>query len=753
MTAAVASVLGGVAAGLRVGGLDATPNEIMDALWLSVMVPAPARGAVPARSPDGIATAAGISRPAAAVAVERTVWGAARPPAGSLLYAPPCPESGGVREAEPQPPRPATRESLADPLGVGRALRSLRVQQPSAHRIELDETATAERRAEIGWWEPVLRPRRVRWPDVAVIVDCVPSTFPIWEPTVRRLGKVLERLGAFRELRWWHLQPARGRAEEPRVSPDLAGGVAGSRPARSLAEPTGRRLLLVVTDGASRHWGGAYPAQLDRWARTNPVAVVSLVPTRLWPDGGLRAVPGMVMGGYPLQPNGRWRRSCGSSTPIPVSDLNGQRLEWLATSLSTPSRWTTTALLDRSPRGRLPAVPTPDQAALRFRCTAAPRAVELLTYLSAGPLLEPMIDRVCRTLVPDADGADLQEILLSGLVEPAVREPSPTDAMALRFPNGALRAEFRTRLHRDVVETIRWDLRAHARDHLGWEPGLAGRLLDAPDDPDLLRSCATGARGLSWEQDLQRWDAITGIATVGELSVDDLVAACRVATTGLHLAVAGLSAPQRLLYARQLTARLAAAGVLRSDQVRTVTATELTVDGADPAAVFDEDPGAVLVEGVGALVATGVTRAAHGLAAALGKARPGQVVMVSGMPGHLRALRSVRGPLAGLIQDDRVHELASAPHDLSYVLVRGHLRHGGPRLGTETAIALWRVLAVRHRAAQGPVYCEELAREVAAALVVRWQKRTGGDPAAPAIAEDLPDTDAWRERGSDEGRV
>ena len=66
----------------------------------------------------------------------------------------------------------------------------------------------AERAAEDGIWTPVLRPALTRWLDLALVIDQSPS-MAVWARTVEELRRLLERHGAFRDVRIWLLNTDR----------------------------------------------------------------------------------------------------------------------------------------------------------------------------------------------------------------------------------------------------------------------------------------------------------------------------------------------------------------------------------------------------------------------------------------------------------------------------------------------------------------------------------------------------------------
>ena len=145
-------------------------------------------------------------------------------------------EAGGVPLRAPGAP------ALPHPLELARAFRPLTRRMPSWTVAILDEEATVERIAEERIWVPVTRPARERWLEVALVVDAAVS-MAVWKPTLDELRLLLERLGAFRDVRVWRMDthmPAPAAltlsAGQGRGAP-FAGRV--ERPRRAPADPAG----------------------------------------------------------------------------------------------------------------------------------------------------------------------------------------------------------------------------------------------------------------------------------------------------------------------------------------------------------------------------------------------------------------------------------------------------------------------------------------------------------------------------------
>ena len=381
------------------GDAPAGPEEVLDALWLA------------ASGVTGVADGRGGPRPSPAVTVDRPVVVPFQDPQPSPV-ARPATGNGPSRwlPVADAGPGPRVWDTVEDQLGLGRLLRPLRIRRPEPDRTEFDEEATVERSVG-GQWEPVLRAATLRWPDLALVAEG-PTAEHIWGPVVDSFGLVLERLGAFREVRRWHLHPPTGDGDAAVLTPWSSRTTARAIPADRLRDPTGRRLVVVLTDGSHGCWGdGTYPSILRRWASGSPVVVVSTVPARWWPAGGLAATAARVRSESPLLPNSRWRavpvRRGGTEgeptngTPVPVVELDPRGLGPVAAVIAGEPRWVRTRVLSMRPRPlRAPVERPPAEAVGRFRSSVEARVYDLLLFLAGMPLDMRFIERVSNSLGP-----------------------------------------------------------------------------------------------------------------------------------------------------------------------------------------------------------------------------------------------------------------------------------------------------------------------------------------------------------------
>jgi len=483
-------------------GLDPplTAEEIQDALWLAQHFGRVRRG-----------TEASEPRP-------------------SRAGPPPSPEAPRPSPAEPRDPDPPTEPAgspqprrevglyLAEDLGTAadgvvhapapnaipgvlrltRALRPLRVRVDSKTDHRLDEEGTAQQIAETGIWRPLMRPLPERRFDLTLVVDGNTSML-VWQQTAKELRALLERLGAFRDVRCWQLDTGR----RGTLSLFPVGG--SEHHPGEIIDPTRRRIILVFSDCIGAAWqDGRMADLLDRWGRNGPVAVVQPLPERLWRRCGIVVEPVRITGFEPGAANSKLRvemQSASAKRPpgvaVPVMELSPRWLTPWASLIAEGSRrgifgsaLFTGRLADQT---RPPAEPTdltPLDRVMRFRASASPDAYRLAVHLSAAPLRLPVMRLVQQAMLPDSTLADLAEIQLSELLKP-VDPPAGSHAyhVAYSFHDG-VRTILMSGLRRgETLRVLRnvWNV---VRDNFG----------SSLDFPALLKEIERDGSGLPPDQ-------------------------------------------------------------------------------------------------------------------------------------------------------------------------------------------------------------------------------------------------------------
>ncbi|WP_369169918.1 TIR-like protein FxsC [Streptomyces sp. R28] len=363
-----------------------------------------------------------------------------------------------IRVAQPQ--------ALPDALALTRALRPLRQTVPSTRARTLDVEATAAASGDTGLLLPILRPAPERRFSVDLLID-TGTTMKVWHRLADELRTLLARHGAFADVRAWALQTD---GPEPTLAPFRRSGAQAASPVRrwrqALADPAGRRAVLVLTDGVGPSWYGTeLPAALADWSVRRPVAALQVLPGRLWHRTALRTSAVRARGtetdratievrsSGPLPGIARGRAGAEDRARIhwlPVLEVSG---DWLSPWARLVSGRTTdwlpmrAAALTTVERPTLPASgaspSTPGEWIERFEEGYSPEAFRLVRLLAAAPLSLPVMRLVQRTMLPASTPMHLAEIFLSGLLvrrTPAAVPGEDPDSVLYDFRDGVREA-------------------------------------------------------------------------------------------------------------------------------------------------------------------------------------------------------------------------------------------------------------------------------------------------------------------------
>lgn len=446
MTAGWASALIKAGTGLGVG-----IPEILDIAWLAERLPAgPGQGGgagpagpLPAgRGTAGPAAGAGTGNGTAPSVAGRVSAGRLDlyPRAAAAAIA----SVGGAAGAVPAP---AVLRMLPDPIGLGRALRSLRRTRPAPDRMLVDDTLTAEHSAATGMVLPVRRAAPEPYYDLFMVCDTAPSMV-LWERLLEEVAAGAARNGAFRTV------TVRRLASD--TAPVTLSGPGGGRTGfGELVEPNGRRIVAFFTDGVGGGWhDGQLAEHAHKLSGFGPVVVVHLLPEHLWQRTGIDPLPvhfrpapdGAAGGTHGFDPVGGWRLTDlwprgappGGGRPhaIPVVPLAAEPLArwaslvtgdrgrgvsgsaWIVGPHETRRGDTATPAGGMEPAGGRAA---PETVLLReFDALASVRARRLLRFLSMAPLNLHTMWLVHMATSGSAgepcDPAPLAEVFLSGLL-------------------------------------------------------------------------------------------------------------------------------------------------------------------------------------------------------------------------------------------------------------------------------------------------------------------------------------------------
>ncbi len=461
-------------------------RELADILWLAMerdrRTPSPESVA-----PAQVEAAASEAEPEAVVTMVESDT-EPLPPAASLVMPNKVADASGAASVVSEPVGSAlpiflsAPSPLANALALSRALYPLMRRVPSRTREYLDEDATVTQIADQRIKLPVMRPEPERWLELALVIEDT-SILDIWQETLAAFQKLMERHGAFRDVRTWYVRTGSGLEGDGLVlsrKRSQAGAEGRTYKPKQIADATGRRLILVVSDCTSSLWRdggasqGALPPVLADWARTGPVSLVQLLSAAHWERSALgqgypvwltARAPGTLNRG--LGREGLRRRQVKMlaerqlvpfNLPVitldegPVRDwakvLAGERdAETAGVVLGLPQEAPTMEaefrdlLEQQQPERAEPHEPESHGLALtaqqeaqqkaqkivaRFWATASPPARRLAGMMARQPVSLPVARLIQRELLKDERPSLLAEIFLSGLIR--ARQSDGTDS-------------------------------------------------------------------------------------------------------------------------------------------------------------------------------------------------------------------------------------------------------------------------------------------------------------------------------------
>jgi len=507
-------VTAGLIEALIAAGID--PEPAAAALWL-VAASEPA----PPPVPEPAAESAPPSADSAELLVGRprdVASGPSEPVELAEPAAPPPPEPPGTMPAielslpavEPgrgDEQRRATGTLVALPAGqpyqnaeeLVRALRRFRrLRRPTgAETLDLDATveatADASRPSRAGL---VLRTRRTTRPalDVVLVVDTAP-TMIVWRDLAAELGRRLGQLGAFRGVA----------SLEMTTTPDghtvLVDPAGRTHPPERLVDPSGGRLVLLLTDAVDPAWYQEDRwAAVDRWARAMPTVLLQTLPADYWRLTGVGELAAVARGGMhadrgnvELQVRRRRRARVpaagrSSATALPVVALTPTAVSAWVDAVLAGTRWVGATFVGPPPTAApTPRMEEPSAAALvtAFEGRASAGARRVARLLAVAPVLTlPLIRVIQNSLASHTGDSELAEILVSGLLEDAHRDQ---DGVASDIRPELRRMRFRAGvgplLLRTASELDEWALRAAISAYLAASRQQRTGLLVVQPDP------------------------------------------------------------------------------------------------------------------------------------------------------------------------------------------------------------------------------------------------------------------------------
>jgi hypothetical protein len=332
------------------------------------------------------------------------------------------------------PVRSPGAAALPGTLAMARALRPLRRRMPSRTATILDEEETVRQAADGDLWIPASRPALDRWLELALVID-ESASMVIWRQTTAELRDLMERMGAFRDVRVWRCDTDLRGKDRLTLRPEGATPGAAGRDVRELVDPTGRRVVLVISDCVGKAWAsGEMDRALQVWGTSGPVAVVQALPQRLWAACAPSFESVRMRARRPGVPNTELQtimedvHITRAGIPVPVLELEARWFApWAALISGTGPEWVSgTAIFTDGANGadglepepttiRGPA-PSADDLLEHYVSFASTEAMRLAVCLAGAPLNLPVMRLVQQTMLPASKPSVLAEVFLSGLL-------------------------------------------------------------------------------------------------------------------------------------------------------------------------------------------------------------------------------------------------------------------------------------------------------------------------------------------------
>ena len=372
-------------------------------------------------------------------------------------------------------PRP-----IHDPLTLPMALRRLRRIMTPGPDVSVDIDATVEATADAGGrlMTVLTRPPR-RALDLALVADGAPS-MDIWAGTFDELERLLAQTGAFRSVTRWTL-----RLSGDAVQLESRDGRA--QPPRRLIDPTGRRLVLLATDGRDETWYSAAPwDMLDAWCASMPTALLQVLPQHYWATTAVGDPYLTAIALRPAAPNTQYVRRLAwwaddpGGVPLPVVTLSPQAMETWAQVVAGGTAWATGITAVPPARESAPSADDgadPHMLVNDFRSRASRGAQRLARILASTETLSvPLIEVLQDRLAPETGVLERAEVLASGMLT----QNRTADGQALfRYRPGISEI-----LRRGATTFEDWDTYAAVSQYLEDRHRLGGPLRALVADPN-----------------------------------------------------------------------------------------------------------------------------------------------------------------------------------------------------------------------------------------------------------------------------
>jgi formylglycine-generating enzyme required for sulfatase activity len=329
--------------------------------------------------------------------------------------------------------------SLRHPLKIAKAFRPLMQYISYGKAVLLDEEATIETIAQLeGICVPILKsPLELQF-DLALVVEQSDSMI-FWRKTIQELQQLFKRYGIFRNVKTWGmLTDTDGKiCLKQGIKQNLYSHHLFSP--KQLIDPTGRRLILVVSDCVSNIWrNGQALSLLKSWGKHNIVAIIQILPRRLWLRTAL-SLGAMVQLDclQPKVPNSNllvrevfFGRNPNLQTGIkvPVFTLEPELIEtWsemvVGKGIVGAGGFVFPSLLTLEQNQVFPDTETANltgkKRVYNFKMSSSKTAYNLAKYLAAAPVINlPIVRLIQKNFLRDSQQVHVAEVFMGNILKP-----------------------------------------------------------------------------------------------------------------------------------------------------------------------------------------------------------------------------------------------------------------------------------------------------------------------------------------------
>ncbi len=361
--------------------------------------------------------------------------------------------------------------SLRHPLQIAKALRPLIQYIASGKAVFLDEEATINRIAELeGICIPVLKsPLELRF-DLALVVDKSDSMI-FWQRATQELQQLLKHYGIFRNMQTWEMVTAKKEQDnlqapeniylrrwtrKKRANHEQKSSSFNLYSPKKLVDPSGRRLILVVSDCVNPIWhNGKAFSVLKTWGKHNIVAILQMLPERMWLRTALNLgamvqldsrIPAVANRNLYIKEMLIWDDVTENDLKVPVFCLQPESAETWCEMVAGKSPIGAGGFVfpldfikeqvegeeNKSETFQLSSKERVDN----FNMSSSPLARNLARLLAAAPVINlPIVRLIQRTLLTQSDQVHVAEVFLGGILKPQelITPETEADQVLYRF--------------------------------------------------------------------------------------------------------------------------------------------------------------------------------------------------------------------------------------------------------------------------------------------------------------------------------